>query len=164
MSNVKDTENNKTSKYVEQEDIMMATDYYTTRGINKAEFDDMMAYVKPYNATYKNIFNAIKGYPSVINGKEAKSFSDSAVPVLHVEVYKFLKDVFGDLMKLNKEEKKKTSNPVHVIKALIRTNKFPIIKDNLDYFTVYQGYDFDLDTAKLELGLLDKSELLEEKA
>lgn len=83
---------------------------------------------------------------------EVGRISKTAYPIINIEIYKFLNDVIKDIV-AEKDEEGQKINPTQVIKALHRTNYYDGISNYLDYFSIYQGFDIDAETAKIELNL-----------
>ena len=155
------------------EDLLTANKYYDRRGINEEEYKLAIEQIKPNKAPISHIFKAYEnpttgkvkwsldkdtgrqGYAYNDKGElivtQVDRLSEAVYPVVNAEMYKFVDDVLSEVDKLVKEENVKSANPVHILKALMLTGYFPIIEDYLDYYSTYQGYDFDLETAKLEL-------------
>lgn len=155
--------------------LLADTNYYERRGLDRDEYFMALDQIQPNRAPIAHIFREYDynplamrtrwgddpdtGEPGyLINPKtdelwvdKVDRLSDAVYPVVDVEMYKFMDAIIGELVKMLNEEGVKTANPVHVLKATMKAGYFPVIEDYLDYYSVYQGYDFDLETAKLEL-------------
>lgn len=136
---------------IEAIQIMDGINYYAQRGVDEGEYCRAHTEIAPYYNTIIHIAGAFDDI-NKHGGKGVSRISQGITPVGLFETYKFLKDVTDDLKKIAADEGKKTINPVHIHKSLIRTGYAPLIKDNMDYYSYYPGHDFDLETAKLELG------------
>lgn len=136
---------------IEAIQIMDGINYYGQRGIDVGEYCRAHEAIKPYYNTIINIANAFHDVTTQ-KGHSTTRISQGVAPVGLFETYKFLKDVTDDLKKISADENKKTMNPVHVQKALIRTGYDTLIKDNMEFYSSYPGYDYDRKTALLELG------------
>lgn len=132
--------------------IMNNTEYGARRGIDSEDYCRMLNEVKPYNKTITSIAKAYGGELEQYNGQSTTRYSNGIFPLGNLEIYKFLKDVTDDLKKIGADEGRKTMNPVHIYKALIRTGYWNLIDDSMDFYSYYPGADFDLQTAKMELG------------
>lgn len=160
----------RTEAYHQQEASLINTGYYGKRAIDAAEYADAMEFVKPQNATVKHIFDKYQLDPMTSTPdrntaeniylvdddnnllfREISRIADTATPIVNIEIYKTLDDILTDLAQLAASENVTRVNPVHVIKSLMRTGYFPVVDKYLDYYSIYQGYDFDLETAKIEL-------------